>query len=311
MARWRDAHLAVEMRAHYAFPMREPEISVLICTRNRADKLRLTLASIHAGRHPDAFEVIVVDNGSTDDTSAVALEFSAGLPLRLVAEPRPGLSRARNAALAAARGQLLLMTDDDCLVAPDWVEKGMSLLKADPHRLVGGRVELHDSRDLPLAIKTDVDRQQLTHVGAVWGFLHGANMAFGRSVVDRIGGFDIRFGAGSALRSAEDTDFLYRAWRANIPVTYEPELLVHHDHGRRGQDVWLKEVAQHASGFGAMAMKHAMMGDRALFQALYWDMRSTLRRCREHPSEWRRIRAKLSALSGLREFWAVRKLPDT
>ncbi|MBC7905769.1 MAG: hypothetical protein H7Y60_03350 [Rhodospirillaceae bacterium] len=104
---------------------------------------------------------------------------------------------------------------------------------------------------------------------------------------------------------------MYRAWRAGIPVHYEPAMAVHHHHGRRGADAWYTEVAQHALGFGAMAMKHAVAGDRALFRALYWDMRSTLRRRREEGSDWRRVLARLQALRGMRQYWAVRNAPPS
>jgi glycosyltransferase involved in cell wall biosynthesis len=292
--------------------MAECEASVLICTRNRADSLARTLEGIARMQVSRglAWEVVVADNGSTDATQALIGEFSGRIPLRVVDEPRPGLAMARNTALAASRGRLLLVTDDDCVVAPDWLTVAVDLLRAEPMQLIGGRVELGDPLDLPLAIKTSRTPDTLTDTSGLWGFLHGANLAFGRCVVERAGGFDPRFGAGSRLRSAEDVDFAYRALRSGIRIAYEPELVVHHFHGRRGDGIWYQQVGDHAFGFGAMATKYALRGDRDLFRALYWDLRSTIRLCRSQPKEWRRVSAKLRSILGCVQFLRVRHHTD-
>ena len=279
------------------------EVSVLICTSNRADSLALTLRSLERmsvtpGRE---WEVVVIDDGSTDHTPAVLRDHAARLPLRFVSQRRGGLARARNAALAAARGRLILVTDDDCRVSPDWMAVAVRELADHPMQLIGGRVELGDPSDLPLAIKTSTVRESLTSVAGLWGFIHGANMAFGRCVVDRVGPFDGRFGAGAGLRSAEDTEFAYRVLKAGIPIHYEPDLLVHHFHGRRGPGIWYRQVGDHAFGFGAMAAKYALRRDFGLARAVYWDMRSTLR-----ANDWRRVRAKLKGLAGAARFLTMR-----
>lgn len=284
------------------------EVSVLICTRNRAVSLRETLASI-AAMNPGAvaaWEVVVVDNGSTDQTQTVLRDFANRLPLRVVTEARPGLAVARNSGLRAARGEIILFTDDDCVVAPDWMATGARLLASDPMRLIGGRVELHDPRDLPLGVKTTPTREELTAPSGLFGFLHGANLGFGRGVPERVGLFDVRFGAGARLRAAEDTEMVYRTWRAGLPVSYEPELLVYHDHGRRGLRTWFSQTRGYAYGDGAMAAKHALGGDYALLKSLYWDLHSTLRGCRADRRNWKRLPPKAWALPGALRYLLLR-----
>jgi glycosyltransferase involved in cell wall biosynthesis len=98
-------------------------ITVAICTLNRAESLRRTLASVAAMRVPDGleWEVVVVNNGSTDHTDDVIRSFADRLPVRREFQPQRGISRARNSAVDAAKGDFIVWTDDDVLVDPGWL----------------------------------------------------------------------------------------------------------------------------------------------------------------------------------------------
>lgn len=104
---------------------RSLDASVVVCTHDRADSLRVTLASLERLRGLDdlTWEVVVVDNASGDETPAVieACARRGHLPLRPVFEPRLGHARARNAGVRAARGQVVAFTDDDVAVDPGWL----------------------------------------------------------------------------------------------------------------------------------------------------------------------------------------------
>lgn len=119
-------------------------VSIVVCTRNRAESLRRTLtalAGLNVARLP-AVELVVVDNGSTDGTAEV-VQAAAGsfpYPVRLVSCPEKGLSRARNAAVAAARHELIRFTDDDCLPESDWAVRLAEAFGGDPLQVIGGRV---------------------------------------------------------------------------------------------------------------------------------------------------------------------------
>src|SRR5260370_34261599 len=97
--------------------------SVIICTWNRPRLLDQTLEQMARLRLPPdvAWELLVVNNNCTDQTDTVLRRHQSRLPLRRILEPRQGLSHARNAAAAAARGEILLWTDDDVLVDRDWL----------------------------------------------------------------------------------------------------------------------------------------------------------------------------------------------
>ena len=103
---------------------RRMHISVVICTWNRADELRTTLDSLTRLVIPAGcvWELVVVNNGCTDETNAVIAEFEARLPVRSLFEAELGLLRARNRGAAAARGDLTLFTDDDVAVEASWLE---------------------------------------------------------------------------------------------------------------------------------------------------------------------------------------------
>lgn len=289
-----------------------PGISAIICTRNRADSLGQTLermARLDLSGVPE-FELIVVDNGSVDNTVKLAQAFAeqAPFPVSVVTEPRPGLSQARNHGLRIARHELIMFTDDDCLVAADWAKAGARLFQGDLRKVVAGRVELYDKTQLPLAIKTDPEREELASAASLVGFLHGANMAFGRCVIDAIGKFDVRLGAGSHLRSAEDAEFAYRAYKQGIPVVYEPDLVVWHNHGRTGSAEWYRQMTDHAIGSGGMIMKHVMGGTPSIAKIGYWDFRSAIRLWQADRREWRRVMAKAAIARGalrylVRESW--------
>jgi glycosyltransferase involved in cell wall biosynthesis len=275
-------------------------VSIVICTRNRADSLLRTLACVNAIDVPPGLrlQVVVVDNGSTDRTAAAVKNNTNNLPIDYLLHEHAGTSRARNAGIAAATGDLIMFTDDDCLVPPNWVMTTVQLFGDDLLQLIGGRVDLHDPAHLPLAIKVTTEREVLSNASNLIGFMHGANFAFGRAVVDRIGVFDIRLGAGAGLGSSEDADFVYRAMRAGIPVIYQPEMRVSHDHRRVDPVEGFKQIREYSIGAGAMMAKHLLQGKADLVKMNYWDFRTAMRRWQADRKDWRWLYAKTGLIQG-------------
>jgi GT2 family glycosyltransferase len=242
------------------------EVSVVVCTANRAAKLEGLLASLAAVKLPSAVraELVLVDNASATDLAPMVERLRARLPMpvRILREPAAGLGRARNRGIETARGRILAFTDDDCLVARDWLVALWRCFESDPQlMLLGGRVELADAGDQPLTIRGGDEPETLRASRQVFGFVHGCNMALRRELLDRIGPFDSRFGAGSPLRAGEDAELVYRALRAGAKVQYQPSAVVRHDHGRRTRTQARLALSRYHQANGAILAKHAGEGD--------------------------------------------------
>lgn len=121
-----------------------PKITVAVCTRNHAAELGRLLPSLSKMQKPAGldWELLVIDNGSTDGTQQVLAEFAEDLPLRVVVEAKAGLSQARNAAVAAARGDYIVWTDDDTTVDEQWLLAYLRAILEHPQvAIFGGAIE--------------------------------------------------------------------------------------------------------------------------------------------------------------------------
>lgn len=212
-----------------------PAVSLVICTRNRAAFLPACLDAVTALRPTAPWEVVLVDNGSTDETPALLAAFAEDAPfaVTVVREARPGLAAARNAGVAAARGGVLAFTDDDCYPAPDFLDRWLDVF-ADPAVAFGaGRILLHDPDDYPITIRTDTTPTAIVPHGFIEpGLVQGANMAFRREVVWALGGFDPALGPGGVF-NFEDLDMSSRAAAAGYAGGFFPGPVVRHHHRRR------------------------------------------------------------------------------
>jgi glycosyltransferase involved in cell wall biosynthesis len=241
------------------------DLSLIICTRNRCEQLVRCFETVQRIEFEQPWELIVVNNGSTDATAIVIQEFikTASFPVRQVLEPKPGLANARNAGVATASGEILVFTDDDCYPASDFLSRVWSAFRDPSLGYVTGRILLHDPADLPIAIQ-DFDipvtfrGKSFIHPGGV----QGANMAFHREVLGKIGGFDPLFGAGS-LFPAEDLDAASRASAAGWKGQYCPDIVVRHHHGRKASDAALMWKS-YGLGIGACYMKLLLRGPERL-----------------------------------------------
>jgi GT2 family glycosyltransferase len=237
---------------------------VVICTRDRPDDLRRCLAALsRQTQRPD--QVIVVDNAPTNDaTRAVAV--AAGVDC--IREDRPGLDRARNAGARAARGDIVLYTDDDVVPHPAWLARMVAAFDADHVACVTGLV-------VPAALDTwsqqyferfkgfgrgyrridfgpaffAVDR---TRGCEPWRIGAGASMAFRRAVFRRVGLFDERLDAGAAGCSG-DTEYWHRILAAGLTCRYEPSAVAFHHH-RRDVAALARQVRAYARGAAAAQM---------------------------------------------------------
>jgi glycosyltransferase involved in cell wall biosynthesis len=246
-----------------------------VCTRNRCTALAQLLDSLTRLAIPRdlTWELVVVDNGSADGTALLLDSFASRLPVRRIFEGRKGLSRARNAGLAAARGAVLVFTDDDCIPSPDWLANVALEFERDPELAgLGGRVELHDPRDFPITIRTSRTREMLTSAYQLPSLMVGCNMAFRRRTVDAVGEFDVTLGAGTPAGSAEDTDYLYRALLLGLRIEYVPDVLVAHNHGRRHAEEVAQLKRSYARGRGALLTKYLLRADRGMAYCAYYDL---------------------------------------
>ena len=243
-----------------------PVLSLVVCTRNRAERLRGCLAALAAIRSSHPWEAIVVDNGSIDATRRVVEEATARFPvaLRLVSEPEPGVAGARNTGWRAAAGAIVAYTDDDCYPASDFVDLVLDRFDENPELgFLGGTVLLHDPDDAAVAVvrlRDPVDIPPRAFVTP--GLLISANLAFRREVLEAIDGFDPAFGYAGGGFAGEDVDAAARASVVGWRGRYDPALVVHHHHGRRpGPDA---DAARRAYGIGSGAFFAKSALDRRL-----------------------------------------------
>jgi glycosyltransferase involved in cell wall biosynthesis len=244
------------------------QLSVLVCTRNRPHNIIPCLDSIVqalSNASPVDAEIVVIDNASTDDTPAILRAWAAKspFPVNRPFEPKRGASYARNCGLRAARGDLLIWTDDDCRLAPDYVATALKYDAADVELVFrGGRVALGNPSDYPISItwrqeprRWHVKKHRNRQLG---GAFMGANMMMRRAMVDKIGLFDERFGAGSDIPAGEEIDYIYRAYAAGMMVEFAPDLVVYHHHGRKTIADARNIMCNYSIGSGAVLTKHAI-----------------------------------------------------
>jgi glycosyltransferase involved in cell wall biosynthesis len=213
--------------------------SLIICTRNRDTALGKCLAKVRGIIFEQSWELIVVDNASTDSTQDIIADFAktSGLSVVYVHESKPGLSNARNAGVAVSKGEIITFTDDDCYVDPLFLQSACAAFDDAQTGVVSGRIMLFDPDDYPATINeslTALRFEPRRFIAA--GTLKGANLAFRHTVLDQIGPFDPLFGSG-AYFPAEDADAVMRASMAGWVIRYVPEMVVYHHHGRKAVDI--------------------------------------------------------------------------
>jgi glycosyltransferase involved in cell wall biosynthesis len=264
------------------------KLAVIVTTRNRAHAILGCLRSIEvaiANAEPVDAEIVVVDNGSTDETAALLKEWAStcSVSVRLLSEPKTGLSRARNCALQSTRADLLAFTDDDCRLSKDYISQLLRHDAADTHLVLrGGRVELGEATDLPITINTadTTLRWRLAENSArhcrFAGFISGCNMAMRRALVERLGPFDERLGAGAGIPAAEDSDYNFRAYLAGATLEYVPDMTVFHHHGRKTLAAARKLFIDYEIGNGALYARYLFRHPN-LCRPFYWSVKNALR----------------------------------
>jgi glycosyltransferase involved in cell wall biosynthesis len=221
----------------------ELAFSVVICTRNRAALLDKAIASLRRQTLGLPFEVVVVDNDSSDRTPALVRQAMPHLPLlRYVHEPTLGLSHARNRGWREARGQWIAFLDDDAVADVNWLASLHATIGRlrEPCGGIGGRVLLDWEAPRPAWFPDNL----LVYLGhldrggeARWcdpgQTLLESNLAIRRDVLEQVGGFDVRLGVcGSKLAGNDGAELQHRIAARGLRLYYEPAAVVHHFVGR-------------------------------------------------------------------------------
>ncbi len=229
-------------------PEPEPHVTVIVATHDRPTRLLRCLQSLLHNDYPH-YDVVVVDNApSTDETGLlVANHFGDDPRITYLQENLPGLGRAHNTGMAAARGSIVAFTDDDVIVDAHWISHLVAAFDDQSVGCVTGRIA-------PLSLDSPAKQWLESYAGFSKGnerrtfdlnghrpadilfpytagrFGSGANMAFRANVLHDIGGFDPALGVGSAAYGGDDLAAFFKVVTQGHRLVYEPAALVQHDH---------------------------------------------------------------------------------
>ena len=225
------------------------DFTVIICTYNRSGNLPSCLAALaaQAGVNGIDWEVLVVDNNSSDDTPQVVADLSRELPIKLryAREVQQGLNFARNHGVSNSEGTHFTFVDDDIHVSPQWLAALHRAFGETDADAIGGRIHLDPSIELPPWVAPGSETagflgyqdfgDQPFRMDGKSRYPFGGNMSFHRRVVERIGLFDPKLGRkgegrkrGELFKGAE-TDYFHRlAARGDTRIFYEPGAIVFH-----------------------------------------------------------------------------------
>jgi glycosyltransferase involved in cell wall biosynthesis len=216
-------------------------VSILIPTHNRAEILKRTIESLTELRIPTSLDVdvLVIANACHDSTVDVCRDSLPGLPLRsrYVEESQPGLSVARNRAIAESTGEICAFLDDDVCVSPQWLEAMVDVYNRYPADIVGGKVDLWWAAvTRPEWLDPDLEGflSRLDHGDEVIELfapksIVGANFSLRRKILAATGPFRADLGrVGTNLMSTEDTEFCDRAIEQGARMFYAPSMHLKH-----------------------------------------------------------------------------------
>lgn len=242
------------------------DVSVVCSSYNRATRLRSLLAGLEAQTlDASRFEVVIVDNGSGDDTQATLREFAAStrLNLRVVTiEQNRGASGGRNAGWRAATADLVAFTDDDCVPAPTWLASGLAVFgDLRPAVLVG--------RTIPNPAQTHITgpfmRTQTVTEELGKKYMNTCNIFYRRADLEAVDGFDERF----ETKGGEDTDLGWRVLDRGGAVAFSEDALVLHDVNKGSFKAAVKEAITWRD-IPLVAKRHPKRARPLLVHRLFW-----------------------------------------
>jgi cellulose synthase/poly-beta-1,6-N-acetylglucosamine synthase-like glycosyltransferase len=223
---------------------RYPEVSIVVPVRNGADTIADCVDSLLALDYPsDDFEVLVVDNDSTDGTPAVLGQY--GDRVRLLHEPSRGRSQARNTGVRHARGDVIVFTDADCRVDRNWLTEIVPAVRDEDAGLVGGRVLAVQPSNYVSRFGEKIHDHERAITTAAAPYVITANCAARKSTLDAIGGFD------PALPRAQDADISFRLVGAGYRLVFLEGAVVYHRNERTLRGL-MRKGFQH--GFAAVRL---------------------------------------------------------
>ena len=285
-----------------------PFITVAVCTRNGAERLPSCLRALDALRYPASrIERIVVDNAPSDDRVAELVAAHPGI--RYVVEPRPGLDWARNRAVLAASGEIVAFTDDDVSVDDGWAEAIGRSFASDPGidgitgLVVPDEIDYGAQRLFEEygGFNRGYDRQYYSgkpgmriarRFAGAGLFGTGANMAFRKTLFERIGHFDPALDVGTPTNGGGDLEMFFRTLKEGGTLLYEPAAIVRHRH-RTSYQALKAQLTNNGLGFYSYLVRSA---------AAYPDERATLIRFGAWWMWWWNLRRLLRSVVRPAEF---------
>jgi GT2 family glycosyltransferase len=227
--------------------LHHPRVSVVVCTYNGGATLEQCLCSLRALDYPN-YEIVVVDDGSTDSTIEILKRFPS---IRAIRQDNHGLSVARNVGLHAATGEIVAYTDSDCFADPDWLSHLVYQFQRGDAAAVGGpNITPEDGW---LAACVAAAPGQPTHVlesDQVAEHIPGCNMAFRRDALEQINGFDPQF-----RKAGDDVDVCWRLQQAGMWITFAPGAFVWH-HRRQTPRAYFRQQSGYGEAEALLQFKH-------------------------------------------------------
>ena len=289
-----------------------PMMSVVVCTRSRPEKLVRCLRSLEMLDYP-VFEIIVIDNAPDDDIT-FKLVNSMFPDVHYVREETLGLSQARNKGLEVAIGDIIAFTDDDAIVDRNWLLEVLRGFNGRDDVMCVSGLTLPAELETPSQIWYQRQRGQTVQFtrnlmnmtssplcALAHSALHGAgiNMAFKRTFLEQIGGFDTALGLGSATLSGEDLAAYFEVAMRSYQIAYEPGAIVYHDHRETYAEL-RNQIYRHNVGVGACLTRLLLNNPRHALKLPFYMLRLIKQSLKKHTAPVRYpVRFRMTEIKGL------------
>lgn len=247
------------------------KVSVIICTYSRSILLKSAIDSVLSNTYPD-FDLAIVDQSENDESKNLVNEYKTNDNRIKYLRSEKGKARALNLGIKETKGEIIALTDDDCIVPRDWIEKIVLVFRLFPDAAIifGDLIAReHDSSKEFIPEYYSMNNKFSGVLSMKKGIGKGANMAIRKSVFEKVGCFDENLGPGTDLRGSVDWDFTYRTLAKGL-IIYDTNLLKVRHLGLRNLKETIRLGKSYHVSTTALLIKNLRCGDVNAIFLLFW-----------------------------------------